>query len=251
MRRPLRVLATTALSIVGVVLVWVVVKAVGGLDDILLPAPQDVASAALDERGALATAARTTLLGAIGGFVVGNLAGVVLAIVVAWSVTASRVVLPLALVVRVVPIIAIAPLLTLILGRGLVTVTTIAALIVFFPTLVNGVLGLRSVDAKAVEMMRMANASTWQVFRHVRLPAAMPSLFSAFQVAAASSVLGAMVAEWAASGAGLGYLILQAGVQFETDLMWAGVILATLLALAASALTTVVGRRVVGWQDTA
>jgi ABC-type nitrate/sulfonate/bicarbonate transport system permease component len=239
---------TSVVVVLVLVVVWVVAQRLSGLDRALFPTPGDVVDAAVEHPGELWSAARTTLVGAMGGFVVGNLAGVLLALLVARSVLASRLVLPLAIGIRVIPVIALAPLLTLVLGRGLATVVTVAALLVFFPTLINGVLGLRSVTADQVDMLRMVNASSWQIFRRLRLPAAMPSLFAAFQVAAASSVLGAMLAEWVASGNGLGYLILRSSFSFEVGLMWAAVILATLITVGAATLTAFVGRRVVGWQ---
>jgi NitT/TauT family transport system permease protein len=127
-------------------------------------------------------------------------------------------------------------------------VITISALIVFFPTLVNGVLGLRSVEDESLELMRVLNASWWQVFWRLRLPAALPALFAAFRVAAAACVLGALVAEWVASGSGLGYLILQSGVQFEVPLMWSGVLLSTAMAVFAFGLISYAERRLVSWQ---
>jgi NitT/TauT family transport system permease protein len=214
----------------------------------VLPTPADIARAAVDSHRVLLTGLEKTATGAFTGFVAGNLAGFLAAVAMASSVTASRVVLPMAVGIRSIPIIALTPFLTLLLGRGLVTVMTISALIVFFPTLVNGVLGLRSTEAAALELMRVLNAPWWEVFWRLRLPAALPALFAAFRVAAASCVLGALVAEWVASGSGLGQVILQSGVQFEVPLMWSGVVVSTLLAILAFGLVSWVERRVVGWQ---
>jgi NitT/TauT family transport system permease protein len=245
-----RALLAVAAPVVVLLVVWIVAQRTSGLNPILFPTPAQVWTAARENPGVLWSAAKTTMKGAFGGFVVGNLAGIVLALVVARSVSASRLVLPLAVGIRVIPVVAVAPLLTLALGRGLATVVTVAGLLVFFPTLINGILGLRSVTRDQLDMMRMADASSWQVFHRLRLPAAMPALFAGFQVAAASSVLGAMLAEWVASGNGLGYLILQSSFQFDIALMWAAVILATLITVGAAVLTAAVGRWVVWWADT-
>lgn len=238
----------TVATLAVLILVWMLIAKLGEFNRIILPLPQDVVRAAAGHSRELLEAGWTTLQGAIGGFVVGNLVGVLLACAIAGSVTASRVILPLAIGVRVIPIVAIAPLLTLVIGRGLATVITVAAMLVFFPTLINGVLGLRSVDPAQLELMKIANATQWQTFVRLRIPVALPRLFAAFQIGAPTAVLGAMLAEWVASGQGLGYLILSSGSSFDTDVMWAAVILATAIALLAAGAATLVGRAVVSWE---
>jgi NitT/TauT family transport system permease protein len=213
----------------------------------VLPTPAEIARAAATSHHALLAGLKETALGAFTGFVAGNVGGFLGAVAIAASLTASRVVLPMAVAVRSIPIIALTPFLTLLLGRGLVTVMTISALIVFFPTLVNGVHGLRSTEQAALELMHLLNAPRWEVFWRVRLPTALPALFAAFRIAAASSVLGALVAEWVASGSGLGQLILQSGVQFEVPLMWSGVVVSTLLAVVAFGLVSWAERRLLAW----
>jgi NitT/TauT family transport system permease protein len=235
------------LALVFVLALWFAVKAVAQPSDLILPSPVAVAETAVERFDVLLDATWFTVVGAFGGFLAGNVVGVLGAMAVAASPTAARVVLPMALVVRVIPVIALAPFLTLALGGGLATIFTIAGLIVFFPTLINGVLGFRSVDAQTLELMRILDASAWDVFRRVRVPTALPYLFSAFQVGAASCILGAMIAEWVTSGEGLGFLILQSGVQFEVELMWAGVVIASLLALSAFGLMGWLGRRYAGY----
>jgi NitT/TauT family transport system permease protein len=216
---------------------WFAVKYLAQPSDTVLPTPVSVAEAAWEDRSTLWSATRTTLVGALGGFVVGNLVGILGALAVAASATAARVVLPMALMIRVIPVIALAPFLTLALGQGTGTIVAISALLVFFPTLINGVLGLRSVRTETLELMSVMNASRWEVFRRVRARAALPHLFAAFQVGAPACILGAMVAEWVTSSEGLGFLILQSGVQFDVELMWAGGVVATLLGLFAFGVT--------------
>jgi NitT/TauT family transport system permease protein len=232
----------------AVVAAWQLLPPLFSVKEYVLPTPSEIVRAGASEHTQLLSGLKTTAIGAFGGFVAGNLAGVAVAIAVASSVTVSRVLLPMSLVVRSIPIIALTPFLTLLIGRGHATVITISALIVFFPTLVNGVLGLRSVEDESLELMRVLNASWWQVFWRLRLPAALPALFAAFRVAAAACVLGALVAEWVASGSGLGYLILQSGVQFEVPLMWSGVLLSTAMAVFAFGLISYAERRLVSWQ---
>jgi NitT/TauT family transport system permease protein len=224
---------------------WLLVKYGAHIPDEQMPAPAEVARAGWTGRGQLLAAAASTLEGALGGFLLGNALAVLAAVAIASSALVSRLLVPVALVVRTFPIIAIAPLLTLLLGTGTITIVSVAALIIFFPTMINGVLGLRSVPPAALELMAIAEASRLDVLWRVRLPTALPYVFSGLQVGAATCILGAMVAEWVTTGTGLGYLILQAGVQFDVGLMWAGVLLAAGLALLVFGLTGWLARRVI------
>lgn len=233
------------LLLATLLILWIVVKYVVGVPAEQMPAPVDVAREGWANRGQLLAAAGSTLEGALGGFLLGNVLAVLAAMIIASSVLAARLLVPVALVVRTFPIIAIAPLLTLLLGTGTITIVAVAALIIFFPTMINGVLGLRSVPSAALELMAIAEASRLDVLWRVRLPTALPYVFSGLQVGAATCILGAMVAEWVTTGTGLGYLILEAGVQFDVPLMWAGVLLAAVLALLVFALTGWVARRVI------
>ncbi len=225
---------------------WVAVKYAARVPDQQMPAPLQVLREGWAAKAELAKAAVSTLGGALGGFLLGSAAAVVAAMLVASSGVAARVLVPFALVVRTLPIIAIAPLLTLLLGTGTITIVVVAGIIIFFPTMVNAVLGLRSVPPEALELMAVADASRLEVLWRVRLPTALPYVFSGLQVGAATCILAAMVAEWVTTGTGLGYLILQAGVQFDVGLMWAGVLVAAALALAVFALTGMIARLVTG-----
>jgi NitT/TauT family transport system permease protein len=232
-------------------LVWQGVIWVFGIPLFILPTPAQVLTAGIDQRELLLNATATTVIEAAAGFVVGNLIGVVVALVVASWLGAARVILPLALAIRSAPIIAITPLLTLLLGYSLSTAAVIVALIVFFPTVVNGVLGLRSVSEPVLEFMHVVDASQVDVLRHVRIPAALPPLFAAFRIGAASSILGAMIAEWVTTGTGLGYVVLQSGVHFELAVLWAAILISTALSFAAVGLTDLVERIMVPWAERA
>jgi NitT/TauT family transport system permease protein len=237
--------APAAALLVLLLVLWVVIKYAAHVPAQEMPAPLDVAREGWAQRGQLASAALDTLKGALGGFLLGNVAAVLAALVIASSAVAARLLVPVALVVRTFPIIAIAPLLTLLLGYGTITIVTVAAIIIFFPTMINAVLGLRSVPPEALELMAMANASPLTVLWRLRLPTALPYVFSGLQIGAATCILAAMVAEWVTTGTGLGYLILQAGTQFDVPMMWAGVIVAAVLALLVFGLTGRVARRVI------
>ena len=247
--RPAIVRGAGALAFVAVLgLVWQGAIVAFAIPSFLLPTPVQVAEAAIAQRSVLVSAAITTAGEAATGFLLGNSIGLLAAFAVAAWLTAARIVLPIALAVRSAPIIALTPILTLVFGFGFRTTTVIVALIVFFPALVNGVLGLRSVSPNVLEFMHVIDAPAPLVLRRVRIPAALPSMFAAFRIGSVSSILGAMVAEWVTTGGGLGYLILKSGVSFELALMWAGVLASVALAVIALAATSWLERRVTAWQ---
>jgi ABC-type nitrate/sulfonate/bicarbonate transport system permease component len=157
--------------------------------------------------------------------------GTVLAVVAAMTVVTYRSVeaafMPVAVVLRSVPLVAMTPLIALVFGRGLVSVTVIAGIVTFFPTLVNVVTGLNSAPQESVLLMRAYNASSWTTLFKLRLPSALPSLFSSARIAAPGAMLGAVLAEWLATGQGLGYLMLEASTTSEFSQLWSGVVLIT------------------------
>jgi ABC-type nitrate/sulfonate/bicarbonate transport system permease component len=108
-----------------------------------------------------------------------------------------------------------------------VSVTVIAGIVTFFPTLVNVVTGLNSAPQESVLLMRAYNASSWTTLFKLRLPSALPSLFSSARIAAPGAMLGAVLAEWLATGQGLGYLMLEASTTSEFAQLWTGVVLIT------------------------
>jgi ABC-type nitrate/sulfonate/bicarbonate transport system permease component len=129
--------------------------------------------------------------------------------------------MPFALAVRSIPVVALTPLLIFLLGVDWKPKVAVAALVVFFPTLVNMAIGLRAVDARAFELMHVLNASRGQVLFRPRFPSSVPYFFAALKVAVPSAVLGAAVAEWINAGAGIGYLVIIATFPFQTPLLYA------------------------------
>jgi len=129
-----------------------------------------------------------------------------------------------------IPVVAKAPILILIMGSGLAPKTTIAAFVCFFPTLVNMLEGLGSVDPQIMELMQILSASKAQILFKVRFYNSLPYLFSSMRIAASMSVIGAVVGEWIGSTKGIGALILQATYAFDTGLLYSAILMSTLLA---------------------
>jgi len=132
---------------------------------------------------------------------------------------------PVVLMFNAVPLVAKAPVLVLIMGNGVEPKITIAALVCFFPTLVNMVRGLESVNPQAMELMRVLSASKTEIFFRLRLLNALPYLFSALRIAASMCVIGAVVGEWVGATVGVGAMIIQATFNFDSALLYSAIVM--------------------------
>jgi NitT/TauT family transport system permease protein len=245
-RTVLRLLVRLVLVIVVLAAVWQAVVSIFGVSSFVLPAPGDVLSDA--QWSQVADATKSSIFRIIVGFTVGNLVGVLLALLSVASPFFSALLYPFALSFRSIPIIALAPFITLALGRGLLAIMLITTMLVFFPTYVNVSLGLRSVDRQLLELMRVLNCPTREVFYRVRFPAALPYLMSALRIAAPTAVLGVLIGEWVIGTNGLGKLILDDSINLDLPTMWGGVLVAAALSLFAFAGVGLVERRVLSWR---
>ncbi len=244
----LRRFALPPLGILAVLAYWELHIKLFDVPAFLVPPPSLIAVALVEEWPTLQRNVGATAMEAVGGFVVGNGVAILLAILFVHNKTMERTLFPLAVAIRTVPIIAIAPILVLLLGNGYAPKIVIAALISFFPTLVNMVRGLESMDASALELMRVLSASKKQVFFKLRLPSSLPFLFAALKISTASSVIGAIVAEWIGADVGLGYLIILSTFEFRTGLLYATTVIASLLALGLFLAVVILERSIVRWR---
>lgn len=215
----------------------------------LLPSPSAISHTLINQRGILLKQLEPTLLEAVTGFILGNTAAALLAMWFVKSAVAERTLLPLAIALRSLPIVAITPVIALALGRGYATTIFIVGLVTFFPTLVNTSKGLRSVSKDAEEFLSVLAASEGQAFRLLKIPSALPYIFSAMRVTAPGSIMGALVAEWVASDRGLGFLILDSQSRWQINLVWASIIVATLLAVASFGLVGLAERYLLSWHE--
>lgn len=247
--RALRRQGLAVLGVLAALALWQGVVLLFHVPRYIAPSPIEVAVALRVEAGTLAVNTWPTIVETLGGFFVGNVIAVVIAIGFVHNRTFQHTVYPLAVTVRTLPIVAISPILVLLLGNGYAPKIAIAALITFFPTLVNMVDGLNAVDAQAQELMHVLSATKWEVFRYVRWPTSLPYLFSALRIASTASLLGAIVAEWIGSNKGLGYLILAATYDYRTPLLYATMAVASAVALVLFGVISSLERHVVPWRQ--
>jgi len=241
-------LSVTAAAVVFVV-VWKLIVVVGGYPVFILPSPEIVfgrfVTAWTD--GTILPHALATLQEIVIGFIVGATLAVIVGYLLARSVLAERLLSPYLVAAQATPILALAPLLVLWLGTGLLPKVVICALIVFFPVAVATMVGIRAVDKRLLELGRSLRATRWQVFRYLELPAATPQILGGMRVGVTLAVIGAIVGEWAGADKGLGVLInLARGSLFDFPLMFATLLTVALIAIVLYLLVVLAERVLVG-----
>ena len=188
-----------------------------------------------------------TLYESLLGFLIAAAAGIACGAVIAQFRVVEQTLYPYLVALQTLPKIAIAPLLIIWLGFGLTSKVVIAALVAFFPILVNVIVGLKTVDASKLDLMRSLDASRWQTFRYVTFPNALPFVFAGLDIAIVFSVLGAIVGEFVGSQRGLGNLILQFHTSLDIAGMFAVLLLLAVLGVGLHLAIQAIQRRVIFW----
>jgi NitT/TauT family transport system permease protein len=246
----LRRLLVPALAIFAMLALWQAIVVVFRVPRFIAPSPLQVLHVLRTQYDLLLDNAWPTLLETLAGFAVGNVIAVAIAIGFVHNRVFRQSVYPLAVTLRTLPIVAISPIIVLMLGLGFTSKVAIAALITFFPTLVNMADGLDSVDPQALELMHVLSASRWEIFKYLRWPTSLPYLFSALRIATTAALLGAIIAEWIGSNRGLGYLILAATYDYRTPLLYATMAVASGMALALFGIVSLIERYAIPWRQT-
>ncbi len=242
---------TALVSFAAALFLWWLITRVSNLPAFILPSPEEVAvrfwKALVD--GSLLTNAFVTLMEILLGLLAGTILAVVLGYFIALSRWFEQLVSPFLVASQAIPIVAIAPLLVIWLGPGMLSKVLICGLIVFFPVLVNTVVGLRAVPRPLHDLMGSLHASRWQTLRYLELPAALPILLGGLRVGATLSVIGAIVGELVGSNQGLGFLINVARGQYDTALVFVAVFTLILMALVLYGLVSLAEKKLLVWQE--
>ncbi|MEM6381924.1 MAG: ABC transporter permease [Pseudomonadota bacterium] len=234
------IFATVTLLIL--LLFWQTAIVALDLPSFVVPAPLSVFEALQNDWSRLSGAVGYTLQSALLGLATAFLVAVTLATLFTMSDGLARAMMPIVITIRTAPVLAIAPLLILIFGRGQATSIAVVVIVAFFPMMVNATRGFRSTNREALELMHVCGATWLQTFFKVRVPYATPHIFTGLRTAATSGLLAAMLAEWLSGAPGIGTLILEAGASRQLPLMWAGVVLTIALAFMIFALTVRIER---------
>jgi NitT/TauT family transport system permease protein len=236
--------------VAGLALWWLIVIATG-LPRFVLPTPPEVLLRFLDylPAGQLGLHFQATIVEALLGGTLGVLFGLGSGYALAKSIVAEKLVAPYLVASQSVPVIAFTPMLILWFGTGLASKVIICAVIVFFPMTISTMVGLRSVDAGLVEVMRTFRADRWQILRMVEVPAALPNILGGLKIGGTLSILGAVVGEFVGAKRGLGFLVNYAAFQLDTPLMFVGLFCLVVLGVTVFSLITLVERRALRWRS--
>ena len=226
---------------------WAVYVRLSGVRPYLVPSPAMVWRRWWGDLPFFFGEGLTTLSEAMGGLAIGAGLAFALAVPLAHSRRLERSVLPLAIALKVTPIVAIAPLFTIWFGFGYTPKVLIAALVSFFPVLINTITGLRDVQPSLLDVFRSVDASHWTVFRRLRLPCALPYLFAAVRVSTTLALIGALVAEWSNAAGGLGRVIWLANSNLDTATLFAAIFTLALIGIALNTALAMLERRVLFW----
>jgi ABC-type nitrate/sulfonate/bicarbonate transport system permease component len=237
-----------AAVVAGACVTWELVAVWGGLKAYILPTPVAVLRSAFStDLGNLMTATRTTLAEILVGFAAAIVVGVLFSILLTGSKILRRALYPLIIASQTIPTIAIAPVLIIWFGFGILPKVIVVALFGFFPVAVNTVAGMESVETDTYDLMRILGASRIDLYRRVRLPAALPQFFTGAKQAAVYAPIGAVTGEWVGAQNGLGPLMIGANANLNTALVFAAILYLAVVASALYLLVALAERTFAPW----
>ena len=238
---------TPAIFIGAVLIIWQIVSVSGIVPRYMLPSPVQIVQALIADFPLLMQHSRATLIEAGLGLVIGVALGFSTAAVMDMFPVARRGLYPILVITQTIPPVAIAPLLILWFSYGIAPKVVLVVLVSFFPLAVGLLEGFQSVDEDMIRLMRSMKATRWQIFRHVKIPAAMGQFFSGLKIAVSYSVIGAVIAEWLGGFEGLGVYMTRVKKAYSYDKMFAVIILVSALSLILMGLVMILQRKCMPW----
>jgi NitT/TauT family transport system permease protein len=239
--------AVPVLSLIALFLIWEGVVVFFDLPVYLLPAPSVIWEASLEKPGTLLGHTVVTLRTVLLGFFASVLISLPLAVVITSSQWLANVIYPLLVLTQSIPKVALAPILVIALGANELTRTVVTFLVAFFPLVIAVATGLMTAPKELIELGRSYRGSAWQIIVRIKLPYAIPMIFSGLKVAVTLSVVGAVVAEFVNADAGLGYYIVTSTAFFETPLAFSALIILSFMGVLLFQLVCILERRLFPW----
>jgi NitT/TauT family transport system permease protein len=228
---------------------WEIAVRVTGTPAFIVPPPSTVAGRFWTELPGLLYELSYTLTAASIGLAIGAAVGILGAIVMVQSRLLERSLFPIAVLIKLVPFVALAPLLIVWLGFDLKPKIFLAALITFFPVLVNCISGLRATDATTLDLFRSVGASRQETFRYLRWPTSLPFQFASLKITAHLAIVGASVGEYFGANHGIGVVILRTSERLQIGVLFSAALLMALLGIAIIMLTNFAERRLISWHE--
>ena len=230
-----------------ILLVWHYYVVLFHVPVVVLPTPMQVLQAMVQESKALLEEGWVTALECIYGFALAMAIGIPIAVTMTYSRIANQMFYPLLVASQSIPKVAIAPILLVWFGTGLKSKLAMAFVIAFFPVVVDTATGLRSTSPELLELARSLQCSRLQTFFKIQLPSALPSIFSGAKIAVTLAVIGAVIGEFIGSNEGLGNLLLTANSQLNTPLVWAALIVLSVLGMVLYGIVVVAEKFLMPW----
>jgi NitT/TauT family transport system permease protein len=241
-------IGTTTLSILATLAVWEALLWIFPVPTFIVPAPSVIFVEAVRRWPLYLYHSWVTLYEMVVGFALAAVVGVILAVAIVYSRLIRNMIYPQIVVLQIVPKVAIAPLLLLWAGYGLTSKVLLALLISFFPVVVNMVTGLLAIEEELIELCRILHAGRWQEFTKVRLPNALPYLFSSLKVASTLAVIGAVIGEFVGGSEGLGHLIIIANTEMRTQMSFVALFSLSFLGFLLYGVVVVAERLLMLWE---
>ena len=226
---------------------WQILTRVFNIPEYILPSPTAIILALFEDKLILLNHTIITTFEAVVGLIIAFFFGILIAFVMNRFKTAADILNPFLVVSQTVPIIALAPLILIWLGVGIVPKIAIVVLVCFFPICVNTFTGLKGVEPEMINLLKVMGASKFTIFREVSLPFALPQIFSGLKIAATYSIMGAVIGEWLGAKSGLGIYMTLVSRSFETSKLFAAIIVIVLLSLLIYSLTELLAYILMPW----
>lgn len=234
-------------TIVVILLIWAAAVATFQVPEYLLPAPQEVLLRIIKDWSILMKHSWYTALSVLTGFVASVLVGVPIAFAIVLSRIVERMTMPILVMSQTIPKVAIAPILVVWLGFGILPKIAVVFMISFFPIVVSTVVGLKSVESDMVDLVRSMGANTPRIMLTVRAPSALPQMFAGFKIAICLSVVGAIVGEFVGSDSGLGYLLLTSTGSLDGPLVWSALFILIAIGMILFTIVSKAERLMIPW----
>ena len=230
-----------------ILVIWQLVIQVGDVPVYLMPSPDRIFITLVTDSSSLIEDLAYTSIEAAGGLMVGVAVAIIVGLFSARFALVETTVMPLAVFVKVTPVLAIAPHFAIWFGFGFFPRFLIVAVVTFFPILVNTIAGLKSTSIPITEYFESLGVSKWEILMKIRIPYSLPYLFAALKVSIPLSIIGAVIGEWFGSSKGLGNLIMVSHGNLDTETLFACIFLLAMLGVIATAAVVIIERRLIFW----
>jgi ABC-type nitrate/sulfonate/bicarbonate transport system permease component len=229
-------------------LLWEAVARLGLLPEFILPAPSEIVLSLVSDFNIMYLHILVTVYETVTGFLISVILAVALAVIMDTALGIRRTIFPLVVISQTIPVIILAPLFIIWFGYGYLPKIIIVILICFFPVNISLLSSLTSTNREFVNLLRSMGAGKLQIYRFVKIPSAMPGLFSGLKIAATYSITGATIAEWVGGQNGLGVYMIRARHSFATDKVFASIIVVVILSIALLKFIEMIENKVLPWQ---